>query len=224
MTLTIADLSYELLEEIDKPNHYKELATKVRAIKKIKDSKSVLSALHTDNRFVKLGKGVYGLRNWLLEGALFIINPSRAQVKRNILSINNYEYLFPNNKIELNYNNQSYRYNLKNNRIKKVCFYDSFNLTNLLIKVNDIERSSYTIIDKNIKFDGNQLYNQLIVEILKSKGVKTAKNLIKEVLILAYKRNKLEALFPLLPIREVVDQLPQVYEPVVGLFKFNHNY
>lgn len=65
------DLAHGILKGKGKPLYYRELIDQVLAIKPIpgKDDGHVIAGVHTelnmDGRFVHMGQGVWGLREWM---------------------------------------------------------------------------------------------------------------------------------------------------------------
>jgi len=64
---TFASLAYEVLKHEGKPIHYKSIAEKV-LIKKTSKGKTPIETLRVeinrDKRFVKVSRGIYGLKEW----------------------------------------------------------------------------------------------------------------------------------------------------------------
>lgn len=64
------DLAYGILYNSGKPLYYKELIEKILDIRPVegKDVGHIMAAVHTeinlDYRFVHLGKGIWGLKEW----------------------------------------------------------------------------------------------------------------------------------------------------------------
>ncbi|WP_408956031.1 hypothetical protein [Natroniella sp. ANB-PHB2] len=227
MSLTIAAASYKVLEEAGTLLDHSQLTRRVGTLVPVKDSDSVRASIYNDSRFVKFVSGKLGLRKWLLNGTSFILFPSLAQIKRGFISINNYQYLFPQSNIKLLYENEKYHLKLKNNRLRGFAtLYNKLpsRLTSILIEIVALEEGNYILKNKNIEIEGNSLYKELILEVLNEKGIKRAENLLKEVLIRAKEIGRLEQLLPLLPLEEAIKEIPQIYKPTKGLFKLNKFY
>ena len=66
-----ADLAHAILKAKGIPLYFKELFEKVMAIKPLpgKNPEHIMAGIHTelnlDSRFVHVGKGVWGLREWM---------------------------------------------------------------------------------------------------------------------------------------------------------------
>jgi len=72
------DLAHAILKASGEPLYYKELIDRVLAIKPLqgKDIGHIMAGIHTelnlDSRFVHVGKGVWGLREWMPGKSLVI--------------------------------------------------------------------------------------------------------------------------------------------------------
>lgn len=70
-TMSEADLAHAILKAGGEPLYYRELIDRVLAIKPFqgKDIEHIMAGIHTelnlDRRFVHVGKGIWGLREWL---------------------------------------------------------------------------------------------------------------------------------------------------------------
>ena len=75
------DLAHGILKGKGKPLYYRELIDQVLAIKPIpgKDMGHVIAGVHTelnmDQRFIHMGQGVWGLREWMPERRLILNQP-----------------------------------------------------------------------------------------------------------------------------------------------------
>lgn len=69
--MDIPDLAHAILKEGGEPLYYRELIDRVLAVQPLqgKDIEHVMAGIHTelnlDRRFVHVGKGVWGLREWM---------------------------------------------------------------------------------------------------------------------------------------------------------------
>jgi DNA-directed RNA polymerase subunit delta len=70
-TMSETDLAHAILKAGGEPLYYRELIDQVMAIKPLpgKDIQHIMAGIHTelnlDRRFVHLGKGIWGLREWM---------------------------------------------------------------------------------------------------------------------------------------------------------------
>ena len=67
MIKSITDYTYEILNEINKPLHYKEITKLVlnrRNIKGITPHETLRSLIGNDSRFIRVARGAYALREW----------------------------------------------------------------------------------------------------------------------------------------------------------------
>ncbi|MHB9093530.1 MAG: DNA-directed RNA polymerase subunit delta [Eubacteriales bacterium] len=71
-----ADLAHEILKAKGAPLYFRELFEEVMAIKPItgKDREHIMAGIHTelnlDGRFIHVGQGVWGLREWMPDKGL----------------------------------------------------------------------------------------------------------------------------------------------------------
>lgn len=76
-----ADLAHAILKEKGSPIYFGELCEKVMAIKPLagKDKAHVMAGIHTelnlDSRFVHIGQGNWGLREWMPEKRILLDQP-----------------------------------------------------------------------------------------------------------------------------------------------------
>ncbi|WP_418791155.1 DNA-directed RNA polymerase subunit delta [Phosphitispora sp. TUW77] len=69
--LTEADLAHAILKAAGAPLYFKDLFEQVMAIKPVsgRDREHIMAGIHTDinldGRFIHVGKGVWGLREWV---------------------------------------------------------------------------------------------------------------------------------------------------------------
>jgi DNA-directed RNA polymerase subunit delta len=69
--LDTVDLAHAILKENGEPLYYRELIDRVLAAKPLqgKDNEHIMAGIHTelnlDRRFVHVGNGVWGLREWM---------------------------------------------------------------------------------------------------------------------------------------------------------------
>ncbi|MCK8817673.1 winged helix-turn-helix domain-containing protein [Natroniella sulfidigena] len=227
MPSTITDASYELLDKVGSPLTPSQVVNRIAYLVTVKDADSVQASIYNDSRFVKFSSGKLALKKWLLNGVSFVLIPSLAQIKRGFININSYQYLFSQPEINLRYQEQNYNLKLKQNRLTGFLKLDdqfSLDCSNLLLEIIDLEQGDYILKEQNIGVVDTTVYKEIIIEVLEEKGVKRSENLLKEILVKAKDTGRLQQLLPLVPLEEVVKDMPQIYQPVKGLFKVNKFY
>jgi hypothetical protein len=234
--MTISDMAYAILEQSKKTLHYKEIFNEITKVKNVKNSGSVQSCIYSQDSFVRMGNGYWGLKEWLLNNLSFIYFIGPLEYERNILKINyDYEFYFPRyiQEDELKLNSKKKDYICQRERKKNFSaneFYQSTGIKpgdELLIKIKDINKLEYKIVDQgkiDNKYDLEDLNNkicELACEVLKEKrGIMSTYRLLEQILIKIFKENNEEGcnIGPLLPLSKILESDDRFREKLSGMF------
>lgn len=180
--MTISDMAYKILKDREGSMHYKELFKEISEVKKIENPSSVQSCIYSEDKFIRMGDGYWGLTEWLLNGLSFVYSIKPLEYQRQTLNIDfDHELYFPyyiqHDEINIEFRNRKYRGIRKDKQTFALEeFYNKeqvYPKNKLIIKILDVNDFDYKIVDlkrkdEELELDGlNQRIADLAFEVLK---------------------------------------------------------
>nr|WP_275589235.1 winged helix-turn-helix domain-containing protein [Sporohalobacter salinus] len=238
--MTISDMAYKILKEHKEPLHYKEIFEKISKVKQIKNSGSVQSCIYSEDKFIRMGEGYWGLTEWLLSGLRFIYSIKPLEYQRRTLKIDyDHELYFPyyiqNQEIDIEFKDRKYTGIRKDKQTFELeDFYNNEPINprdKLIIKISDVNKLNYEIVDlkpKNIELDNlNQRIADLAFKVLeKKRGIMSTTRILEQILIRLLKTGEISStgefdLKPLLPLSKILNADGRFNERLAGMFTLN---
>lgn len=238
--MTISDMAYKILKERKESMHYKELFKEISEVKQIKNSSSVQSCIYSEDKFIRMGDGYWGLKEWLLNGLSFVYSIKPLEYQRQTLKIDyDHELYFPyyiqHDEINIEFRNRKYigiRKDKQTFALEE--FYNNeqvYPKNKLIIKILNVNNFDYQVIDLKQKDEGLELDNlnqriaDLAFEVLKEKrGIMSITRILEHILIKILKTEGVGGKFklgPLMPLSKILSSDKRFSKRLSGMFALN---